>query len=76
MLIMRRKSQVAIQYAHSVRDVAPHTYVFWVHNTRARFEEAYRGVADKPELPGRHDPKANVLQLVSDWLRDEKTRHG
>jgi hypothetical protein len=66
------KSQLAIQYAHSIRDASPHTFVFWVHaSTRARFEEAYRDIADQLQLPGRSDPRANVLQLVSDWLRDE-----
>jgi tetratricopeptide (TPR) repeat protein len=46
--------------------------VFWVHaSTRARVEEAYRDIADRLELPGRNDPKTNVLRLVSDWLRDE-----
>jgi tetratricopeptide (TPR) repeat protein len=46
--------------------------VFWVHgSTKARFEEAYRAIADRLELPGRHDPKVSVLQLVRDWLCDE-----
>jgi tetratricopeptide (TPR) repeat protein len=66
------KSQLALQYAHSIRDAAPQTFVFWVHaSTQARFEEAYRDIADQLQLPGRDDPKANVLRLVSDWLRDE-----
>jgi tetratricopeptide (TPR) repeat protein len=71
-LTPQRKSQLAIQYAHSIRDASPQTFVFWVHaSTRARFEEAYRDIADRLQLPGRSDLKANVLQLVSDWLRDE-----
>jgi hypothetical protein len=46
--------------------------VFWVHaSTQARFEEAYRAIANRLELPGRSDPKANVLRLVGDWLRDK-----
>jgi tetratricopeptide (TPR) repeat protein len=46
--------------------------VFWVHaSTKARFEEGYRGIADKLELPRRNEPAINVLQLVRDWLRDE-----
>ncbi|OWY45267.1 TPR-like protein [Alternaria alternata] len=66
------KSQIALQYAHSIRDAAPQTFVFWVHaSTRARFEEAYKDIANRLELPGRDDPKANVLRLVHDWLRDE-----
>ena len=71
-LIHDSKSQLALQYAHGIRDASPQTFVFWVHaSTRARFEEAYRDIADRLQLPGRSDPKANVLRLVSDWLRDE-----
>jgi tetratricopeptide (TPR) repeat protein len=45
----------------------------WVHaSSQARFEEAYRGIAERLELPGRHDAKADVLRLVSDWLCDEE----
>ncbi|KAF2794183.1 hypothetical protein K505DRAFT_242718, partial [Melanomma pulvis-pyrius CBS 109.77] len=68
------KSQLAIQYCHDVREreASPRTWVFWVHaSTRARFEEAYRGIADQLELPGRYDPKINTLQLVRNWLRDD-----
>ncbi|KAL6406227.1 hypothetical protein AUP68_10396 [Ilyonectria robusta] len=68
-----RKSQVAIHYAHEVRQTSPDTWVFWVHaSSRARFEEAYRNIADKLQLPGRDDPKRNVLQLVCAWLCDEE----
>ncbi|KAF1964201.1 TPR-like protein [Bimuria novae-zelandiae CBS 107.79] len=66
------KSQLAIQYAHSIRDASLQTFVFWVHaSTRARFEEAYRDIADRLQLPGRSDPKTDVLWLVSNWLRHE-----
>jgi hypothetical protein len=40
-------------------------------STRARFEEAYRGIADRLELPNRNDPKTDTLKLVRDWLCDE-----
>ncbi|KAF2726450.1 hypothetical protein EJ04DRAFT_507056, partial [Polyplosphaeria fusca] len=66
------KSQIAIEYAHHLRHAAPRTYVFWVHaSTQTRFNEAYRGLADRLELPGRLDPKANVSRLVNNWLCDE-----
>ncbi|KAF2994399.1 hypothetical protein E8E13_002869 [Curvularia kusanoi] len=66
------KSQLALQYVHSIRTANPQTFVFWVHaSTGARFEEAYRDIADRLQLPGRDDPETNVLRLVSDWLRDE-----
>ena len=68
----RSKSQLAIQYAHSIRNASPHTFVFWLHaSTRARFEEAYQDIADRLQLPGRSDLKVNVLRLVRDWLQDE-----
>ncbi|RYP47712.1 hypothetical protein DL768_006248 [Monosporascus sp. mg162] len=71
-LTKKSKSQLAIQYSHNVRDATPQTFVFWVHaSTKARFEEAYRDLADRLELPGRHDPKVDVLRLVSNWLCDE-----
>jgi tetratricopeptide (TPR) repeat protein len=71
-MIRLRKSQLAIEYTYRVRERSPQTWVFWVHaSTRARFEEAYRGIADRLELPGRNNPKVNILQLVSNWLCDE-----
>ncbi|KAJ3573297.1 hypothetical protein NPX13_g4754 [Xylaria arbuscula] len=67
------KSQAVIEYAYRMRDNRPQTWVFWVHaSTAARVEEAYRGIADRLDLPGRHDPNANVCQLVSNWLCDER----
>ena len=52
--------------------MAPHTFVFWIHaGTKARFEEAYRGIADRLELPGRDRPGADISQLVCNWLQDE-----
>ncbi|PVH96895.1 hypothetical protein DM02DRAFT_644504 [Periconia macrospinosa] len=46
--------------------------IFWVHGgTRARFEDAYRDIADRLELPRRNEPGVNILKLVNDWLCDE-----
>ncbi|KAM5358060.1 hypothetical protein ACJZ2D_015635 [Fusarium nematophilum] len=67
------KSQIAIEYAYRVRKSAPQTWVFWVHAANAaRFEQAYRDIASKAEIPGREDPKADILQLVYNWLCDER----
>ncbi|KAJ2897764.1 domain-containing histone demethylation 3D [Zalerion maritima] len=67
------KSQLAIRYAHQVRQHSPNTWVFWVHaSTRGRFEEAYESIADRLELPRRNDPKTNIFRLVSEWLRIEE----
>ncbi|KAI0977558.1 hypothetical protein F4678DRAFT_18637 [Xylaria arbuscula] len=66
------KSQAIIEYAYRVRDDRPETWVFWVHaSTTLRVEEAYRGIADRLHLPGRHKPNVNICQLVSHWLCDE-----
>lgn len=68
-----RKSQIAIEYAYRVRESASQTWVFWVHTSNAtQFEQAYRDIAAKVELPGRDDPKVDTLQLVYDWFCDER----
>jgi tetratricopeptide (TPR) repeat protein len=47
--------------------------VFWIHASNAtRFEQGYRDIASKIQLPGRDDPKVNILWLVSNWLCDER----
>ncbi|KAI8663500.1 hypothetical protein NCS57_00951200 [Fusarium keratoplasticum] len=67
------KSQVAIQFAHHIHDEAPQTSVFWVHaSSKPRFEEAYRSIAQRLELPGRNDPNIDVLGLVRDWLQTKE----
>ena len=48
-------------------------WVFWVHaSNAARFEQSYRDIADYVKISGRRNPKANIFQLVHDWLRDER----
>ncbi|KAH7016729.1 P-loop containing nucleoside triphosphate hydrolase protein, partial [Ilyonectria destructans] len=67
------KSQVAIQFAHHIRDISPQTSVFWVHaSSKPRFKEAYRSIADNLRLPRRNDPGVDVLGLVRDWLQREE----
>ncbi|KAH7464012.1 hypothetical protein FOMA001_g17831 [Fusarium oxysporum f. sp. matthiolae] len=67
------KSQVAIQFAHYIRDIFPETSVFWVHaSSKPRFEEAYRSIADRLQLPKHNDPGVDVLGLVRDWLQGEE----
>jgi len=45
--------------------------VFWIHaGSTARFEQSYRDIADQVKILGRKDPKANILKLVHDWLRN------
>ncbi|KAF2183993.1 TPR-like protein [Zopfia rhizophila CBS 207.26] len=67
------KSQIAIEYSYRLREESPETWVFWVHASNAvRFEQAYRDIATKIELPGRENPKADILRLVYNWLCDER----
>jgi hypothetical protein len=55
-----------------VREHNPQTAVFWIHaSNKIRFEQAYQEMADRLELPGRDDPKVNVLRLVYNWLSSE-----
>ena len=47
--------------------------MLWVHaGSTARFEQSFRDIANHIEIPGRQDPKANIVRLVHDWLRDGK----
>jgi hypothetical protein len=72
-LTEQRKSQVAIQFAHHIHDASPQTSVFWVYaSSKPRFEEAYRSIAERLELPRRNDPDVDVLRLVCDWLQTEE----
>ncbi|KAH6895215.1 P-loop containing nucleoside triphosphate hydrolase protein [Thelonectria olida] len=67
------KSQIAIHYAHQVRDQSPHKHVFWVHaSSEERFKQDYQLIANRLELPGRSDPNTNVLRLVFEWLSMEE----
>lgn len=46
--------------------------MFWVHaETRERLREGYLAIARIADIDGRDDPKANVVQLVHTWLRNE-----
>ncbi|KAF2113828.1 P-loop containing nucleoside triphosphate hydrolase protein [Lophiotrema nucula] len=75
------KSQIAIRYGQDVHEGSPNksyankappkTWVFWVHaSTQAKFETAYRGIAEKLRLPGLDNSGTNVLKLVKSWLED------
>jgi hypothetical protein len=46
--------------------------VFWIHASNFdRIEQGYRKIAERMKIPGREDPKANILELVAKWLQDE-----
>ncbi|KFY07605.1 hypothetical protein V492_06991 [Pseudogymnoascus sp. VKM F-4246] len=66
------KSQIAIEHAYREQKRRREISVFWIHaSTTTRFEQAYQEIAERLRLPGRDDPKANVLRLVYNWLSDE-----
>ncbi|KAK2596810.1 hypothetical protein QQS21_006139 [Conoideocrella luteorostrata] len=68
------KSQLAIEYAYRVRERSSDTWVFWIHASNSpRFEQSFRDIATHVKVKGRQNPKANIFQLVHDWLQDERT---
>lgn len=38
----------------------------------ARFKQSYRDIANYIKVPRRQDPKADIFQLVHDWLHDKR----
>ncbi|KAF3002783.1 hypothetical protein E8E15_001031, partial [Penicillium rubens] len=67
------KTQAAIEYSYRVRESTPDTWVFWIHaSNTARLEQGYQQIATVAEIPGRDDPKINILQLVYQWLCDAR----
>ncbi|KAK0302703.1 hypothetical protein LTR82_017791 [Friedmanniomyces endolithicus] len=71
-----RKAVGASGQGRSSRDrrsgVRPQTWVLWIHASNvARFEQSVRDVADQLKSYGRKDPKADLVQLLRNWLRDK-----
>ncbi|EHK49998.1 hypothetical protein TRIATDRAFT_189067, partial [Trichoderma atroviride IMI 206040] len=51
---------------------SPDISVFWVHASNIdRFRQSYASIAEKCNIPGHDDPKANMLLLVSNWLEQQ-----
>jgi tetratricopeptide (TPR) repeat protein len=43
--------------------------VFWVHaSNEERFRQSYGSIAEECNIPGRDNPKVDILVLVRDWL--------
>ena len=67
-----RKSQLAIEYGYRVRERSPDIWILWIHaGSTARVEQSYHDIADILRIPGRNEPKIDVLALVHKWLRNE-----
>ncbi|KAL6699743.1 hypothetical protein J3F84DRAFT_404743 [Trichoderma pleuroticola] len=66
------RRRVSLYGLGGIRDMHPDTSVFWVHASNAdRFHAAYAFIAEKCEVPGRENPKADILLLVKRWLEDQ-----
>ncbi|KAK5733336.1 hypothetical protein LTR17_009825 [Elasticomyces elasticus] len=67
------KSQLAIEYAHTLIGHSPGTWVLWFHASSAtRLAQSVRTHLDVLKVPGRSRPLANVFQLLRDWLYDAR----
>ncbi|KAK3614952.1 hypothetical protein LTR22_027617, partial [Elasticomyces elasticus] len=69
------KSQLAIEYCYRLREQSRETWVLWIHaSSAARFEQGVREIAGLVKIRGRDDPKANIFELVRDWLRGARSK--
>ena len=51
----------------------PETHVFWVHaGSVGRFDQAYKSIARRCQISGWDRSGENTLQLVYEWLSDER----
>ncbi|KAE8447349.1 hypothetical protein EG329_010907 [Mollisiaceae sp. DMI_Dod_QoI] len=67
------KTEIAIEYCYKFHESHPYTPVFWISaDTIEKFEQSYMNVAKRLRLPGIEDPKTDVLELVTEYLKDEK----
>ncbi|KAL2268240.1 hypothetical protein VTJ83DRAFT_3086 [Remersonia thermophila] len=67
------KSQIAIEYAHSLHaaeETKPNRkWIFWIHaSTKDRVEQSLKDIANHVRLPDRENPDADIPQLVKGWL--------
>ena len=72
MIILVRKSQIAIEFSYRQKERCPRISTLWIHaSSKARLEQSYLEVATKVDIPGTGDGKVDILLLVSKWLADE-----
>ena len=73
LIVLVRKSQIAIEYSYRRRERSPQLSAFWVHaSSKARFEQSLVEIATRADMPGTSDGKVDISQLVSKWLADER----
>ncbi|KAJ5359549.1 uncharacterized protein N7496_011962 [Penicillium cataractarum] len=67
------KSQIAIEYCYRFREEHPDAHVFWIYaGSPVRFEQGYQEIARRLALPGWDSHKVDILELVHEWLSDER----
>ncbi|KAF2740903.1 HET-domain-containing protein [Polyplosphaeria fusca] len=65
------KSQLAIEYAHRVRQQRPDTWIFWMHASNlARLEQAFSDIAERVGLYSQPSVIDTVLPVCR-WLSNE-----
>ncbi|KAK0705337.1 hypothetical protein B0H67DRAFT_380681 [Lasiosphaeris hirsuta] len=63
------ETNIATEYAWSLRNQMPEMAIFWVHASSAtRFTQAYTEIARECEIPGYANSGSDVQQLVTAWL--------
>ncbi|TRX94521.1 hypothetical protein FHL15_004676 [Xylaria flabelliformis] len=66
------KTQIALAYIYWLKSTASDVSIFWVHASNTdRFRQAYAEIAEKCQVPGYDDPKADTLLLVKKWLEEK-----
>ncbi|OOQ87671.1 hypothetical protein PEBR_16046 [Penicillium brasilianum] len=67
------KSQLAIEYCYRFLDESPKRWAFWIHaSSAARFKQGCQSIIERVKIPSRNDSKVHPLNLLSNWLCDEK----
>ena len=69
LILIPRKSGIAIEFAHKFRRLWPRSSILWVRGASAkRFEQSYRSIAKALALDGHDNPQVDAISLLKDWL--------
>ncbi|CAI6336186.1 unnamed protein product [Periconia digitata] len=65
------KSDIALQYAHHVKESESHTHILWIHASNpTEFKRDLEDAAEKILSPEMRHSNMDHLQLMHDWLSD------